>query len=386
MRTDLEMRTRLLELLRGETEGQAACWDAQTTEGIVRLAEEHRVVPYLWARLRDKKIPESLARRLRAGFMENAARNRFLFGQAQTVFAGLASAGIQVIPLKGLYLADAVYSAAPMRYMQDLDIMVRPADVRAADTFIQSLGYLPMHAAPPDELTGRHLSYVHRENFLTIEVHWNLILRGMNVDVEALWNRAHRGRCAGTDVWLLPPEDVLAHLCVHAAGHAFEIGLRSLLDIAEMERRFPALEWDQVRRLLRDWTGSHHCLATNLALANRLLGFPIPDSLADSCSEKGQDAMSDLAMERVFAGVKLPAKTFAAAKTRYSLRHILSWSLWRTAIPRGRDMQKMFPVGRHGHGMATWYVKRLKNLWARRGSMEHELVRHTLRDWMFRSP
>jgi hypothetical protein len=112
---------------------------------------------------------------------------------------------------------------------------------------------------------------------IPIELHWTIETGPFNIDVESLWERAERTSIAGLETFVLAPEDLLLHLCLHAAfHHRFNQGLRPLWDLVEvLEHHGRDIEWDKVVHRAAAWRVRKHAHLA-LYLAHALLGASVP--------------------------------------------------------------------------------------------------------------
>src|SRR5436190_1015503 len=98
-------------------------------------------------------------------------------------------------------------------------------------------------------------------------------------DVDILVRPSDAIRARSTILWL-SPECILLLLCLHGSAHKWEM-LKWVLDIAEMLRACPDLDWGKVTNEARR-TGSERMVAVGLVLARDLLGAVIPQRALDT--------------------------------------------------------------------------------------------------------
>ena len=285
----------LLECLaRRPGEGPAAALDGlppAAWQALVRSAVRHDVAPLLHHRLAAAAprapVPPRLVRALREAYLRTAARNMLLRQALSKVLAALRRDAIPVIVLKGAHLMEVVYDTIALRPMSDIDVLVRRSDVRQAEADLAALGYI---LATPSPARRRHYeeSHFHLPYWgpggVVIEVHWDLAEPAgpVRVDLDGLWERASPVTLADVETLALSPEDLILHLCFHAAyQHRFEMGLRPLCDIAETVRRFEEdLDWRRLERTATAW-GVARWAYCGLHLAGVMLGARIPESTLD---------------------------------------------------------------------------------------------------------
>ena len=96
-------------------------------------------------------VPIEATRRLRQLAVMSAAKSLRLYRQLTEVLGVLGGAGIDVIVLKGAYLAQAIYKDLALRPMADVDLLVRKADLERTEAILAAMGYVPFHGPHRDE-------------------------------------------------------------------------------------------------------------------------------------------------------------------------------------------------------------------------------------------
>ncbi len=228
----------LLKLLRAEPVPAAA---PEQWPAILRLARQHGVESLLYRQLQSPgwkdQLPPETWQTLRADYMLAASQNSLLYHELGKVLSALHQADIPVIPLKGAFLAEHIYGNIALRPMVDVDLLVRQADLWRVEQILAGLDYLRTLPGKGED-ASRHVGYQHAQVGLSIEIHWNLVQEalGLHVDIRDVWKRTRPAQVAGVEVSILSPEDLLLHLCIHAADHAFGLGLRPVCDLTETLR------------------------------------------------------------------------------------------------------------------------------------------------------
>jgi len=206
--------------------------------------------------------------------------------ETEGMAAALGQAGIQPLLLKGQALADLLYDDPLIRPASDIDLLIWRDEVTAAQEALAAIGY-----APPSRgwlsrqlAHGYHIS-LEREAWpgraVLLELHWDLGGRGLfGYDLAAWRSRSQTFALDGvaSPVQRFSPEDQLLHLALHMRKHRY-VGLRWLVDVAELLRRFQAtLDWGYVTGAARQ-AGLTVLLHTSLTLAQRLLTAPVPPAV-----------------------------------------------------------------------------------------------------------
>lgn len=258
-------------------------------ETFIRLAERHGLLPLAYRFLRDtvpSRAARELANRLKGRYSQNAARCLFLTGELCRVLTSFSRNGIDAIPYKGPALAVAAYGDASLRQFVDLDILVRPCDVKRATEQLAAFGFAPHFKLrnAREEETFLRLSYVQlfqrEEDDVAIELHWNVAPRFFNfpLRVERLWDYEGRLLLGGREVRAIAPEMYVLLLCVHGNKDQW-LRLEWLVAIDALISREPTFGWS---KLLAE-AKSHRALRVllvGLALANDLLGTTLHEEVS----------------------------------------------------------------------------------------------------------
>jgi hypothetical protein len=232
-----------------------------------RRLEQRRVHERLWAR----SLEDNLCQALQA----------------------LRAAQVRTVVLKGPFLAARLYADPSMRFANDLDLLITPADLDRAISALASLGY----EAEPESSAWyfrRHhhhlcLNAAHRP---TIELHFRAF-SGLGIVVEssevlsgARGFRMHRGNVGE----ILALEDEVLFLVLHAAGHAFE-RLSWLFDIKMILRQYPDLNWSRLWQRAQAFRSTQALAFTLHMLSSRWqMELPLPRPFLRRCRNRWRAA------------------------------------------------------------------------------------------------
>jgi hypothetical protein len=213
-------------------------------EWVMDRAALHKVGALAAARLAQSsaaaRLPPTAVAACAAQAHQAAERTAAARETLRELAANLRGAGIPFILLKGSTLAELVYGDAHLRPFYDVDIVVRRADLAAAEALLGSMGYAgetPWRvlggppAGPYDDSRARalargfHLRVFHNLGYhpsrgdprRPIELHWHIVPRGrLRVDESALWVHTRGVTVAGIELRALDAEATAIHLAVHA--------------------------------------------------------------------------------------------------------------------------------------------------------------------------
>jgi len=276
----------LWDCLCGKPVNSTADW-----ESISQVSEKYRVTPLLYHRLKNIGVPAPLMKKLKTAYIANIWVNTALYNELSKILSVLQKEGIPVIVLKGAHLAEKVYGNIALRPMNDLDILVRKTDLLRAEEKLLEMGYSSSRDREIEEICAE----LHQLPALTkpdasVEIHWTIEFptSPFTIDVDGLWKRAQAETVAGIKTLVLSPEDLLLHLCLHAAfHHIFQFGLRPLYDIWETLRHYD-IDWEQVGLRSREW-GANNSIYLALYLAKTEFGIAVPNEVLDTLKPENFD-------------------------------------------------------------------------------------------------
>lgn len=378
---------------------------AEEWHGVVELARQHSVTPLLYHHLKplDLLLPGELVENLKQEYLKQALRNIRLYQELSKLLRLLQEKNIAVIVLKGAYLAETVYDNIGLRSMSDVDLLVKKGDLLRVEQELLASGGMPEDCNRVITQYNHCFGYKLLKSGLRMEIHWTIrdSDHPFQIDVEGLWSRAQPVTLAQAPAWALSPEDLLLHLCLHTAKHAYEMQVRMLCDISEVVRRHgTGLDWQEIGARARQW-GILRAVYLFLRLAQELLGVAVPaDWLASLRPDSFDERYLTLARQKILATrVDGGMAQYAQAARLWGpngLGHkivIIRDSL----LPSRESMAIMYPAPANSWRIYPYYPVRLKDVLVRHGATLWRLARgdpktkaaaeHTnqvtgLRDWL----
>lgn len=349
---------------------------AETWHAFVEEANRHRVTPllyhYLSASADAKLIPGPVLQTMRKAYYLTLARNMLLFDGLKKALAALKSAGIPAVPLKGAHLALAVYKDIGLRPMSDIDLLLRSRDLDQAVPALAEAGFLPARKFFIDDqvLLHQHLTPLQSKEGVVLELHWNISnpLASHPIMPEELWERAEVRQVDGMDLLLLCPEDLLIHICLHAARHRFNFGLLHLADITEiLVRHGETLDWDRLCLTAQKWQATRTVYLC-LLLAKDLLGAAVSEALLERFRPAhAEPQLMAWARELVREGC------FNTVPMTFSLPQVMAVrtlggrirKLLQILLPAKKVLAMQYCVRSDSPLLYFYYIKRLKDIFAR---------------------
>lgn len=334
---------------------------------VIAMATRHGIASHLLG-VSELAAPAEVMARLHERAVVVAQRTLHYRTEFLSLAAELAPEGVQIMALKGIHLALAVYPPSVTREMADIDILVRPGDVDAVAAAARRLGYRD----DPNALArvAHHVPTMRKPGVM-LEVHWRLAGEGAPPVAEPadLWARA-RPLGAGGNTWALPPEDSLVHVCAHAAySHYFEHGIRPLCDIQALAAR-TILDWEAVVTRAHAWDCARG-VAMGLVLARDVLGVQVPAAPLERLGGEPPPDVVAATLGQVFGQRTAIRKVSAAAGqllTHQTLSSRLAHALLALRLPPSQ-VAALYPHRRRGSfaAVALATVRRAADLVRRYG-------------------
>lgn len=355
----------------------AAAWDDLSVAAIAL-----GLAPVLHQRTVDLDVPTAARAKLAVTYAATQQRNAAIAAQLAELLAACAADGLEVIVLKGGYLAFQVYPDPALRGMSDLDLLFRPADLPRGEAVLQSLGYQGKHK-PADDGPGivKHTStykrptrdgtvsstpnpYLSTAGDRHVDPHGSLEESwfGLRVDVTpGVWQRSQPVTLVGQPALALAPEDLLLHLGVHLIFHLLmsKPSLVQLYDLAVVCDRLP-LHWETLMARSRERQATAFLYAA-LHLADVVFAAPLPQnvlvSLRQSCPAGLASTIDGLGLADVMLRTQRPPLVTLRQRlirgledrrdtARWATTWQGKWAVWRTALTVGRtDTGKLIGAG-----------------------------------------
>ncbi len=246
----------------------------------------HEVWPLVDLNLRklvaQAAIPPTWLTRSQQHCYATLLENALLASELMSVITALRDVGVEVVPVKGVVLAEAMYGSLALRPAADIDILVRAGEVLAVRKVLQALGFQqkgdpdfghvahPTHGPPyMRDVAGRTV---------LLELHWTLWAPHLfPLAIDSFWKRATTTQIRGTSILTLSPEDTLLHLVIH--NSRAPLLLRRVADVAALlQRHRETLAWGYIFETARRG-GARMALYSSLMLAHELLDAPLPSDI-----------------------------------------------------------------------------------------------------------
>jgi hypothetical protein len=245
-----------------------------------RHAQVHEVLPLVahhLERLALPEVPSTVTAEFRRLASVYRAGNLLLASELRQALQHLRTAGVSVIPLKGIALASALYGDATLRVCRDLDLLVQQPRLADAVGVLEVNGY---RAQGPWQRWAAAAYHVEipltprtAERRFDVDLHWGLLGGDPRYRdaAEECWSAARPATVLGVETWAMSPEWELLFLALRAARSQWQ-GLKWLVDIRQMLWTWP-LDWPSIWTLARRW-GWQQILELTLTACGHLWQLP----------------------------------------------------------------------------------------------------------------
>lgn len=179
-------------------------------------------------------------------------RGQLMLTRTAPGVAALQEAGIQVLLIKGAALIQIPGVERRLRMMDDLDVLVHPADVPAASRVLTDGGFRPHLEPTSDEELLRLMPGLHAlpfgEQGSEIDLHWHALHTNRHPALDRnWWDHAVPARILDVPTLAAAPSDVLVQAIGHGARWALDAAPRWVVDVAMLlQAAGDTLDWDRV--------------------------------------------------------------------------------------------------------------------------------------------
>jgi hypothetical protein len=240
-------------LLHGPEAHEAGiAWLAQTD--IQRLGRASvRLLPLLYDRFRLEGIQHPVLPVLHGVKKHTWSYNRLLFHRASAAICALQAAGIEVMVIKGAALIIEYYKDYSLRPMDDVDLLVRYPDARAAIEVLCRQGWKALTRWNEQKgFSEQTRRYDHAMHFVhpsgqDLDLHWNLTPFCLGPDADSdFWEASKETTFDRQVVRVLDPADQLLHICVHGVAWERVAPIRWIPDALAVLHKTPQLDWQRL--------------------------------------------------------------------------------------------------------------------------------------------
>lgn len=260
------------DAIRGRTPRDIPALPPHAWNRLMELALQHSVLAILYpaiAGLPPGTIPESLLGRWHLLTLQAGIQEARRFQEALDLTSALADRSVACVAFKGMVLR-ALYPQPDLRTMGDIDLLIRPEDLLAAEALLQERGLRPVG------VKGHHHAWRSGPGMF-IELHGALFEHSAGALEQAFFAHAIPHQETSRSYCAPAPEDAAVYQVLHMAKHFryLGFGLRELADLVLQCEQGLALS-RVLERL--DACGTGRFGRAVLLVAHRLLNLNLPET------------------------------------------------------------------------------------------------------------
>ena len=339
-------------------------------EDLVSVAVTRDLAPLLYFQFQRSgtELPLEVSRALSRAYYGSAARYVVMINAFGEVLKAITDAGISTMVLKGVALAETVYPSPATRPMNDVDLLVSPGHLRAADRVLNDLGYLPIdgpiEGIDPHQSTSLSTLDYRKADLLSpsIHLHWHLVNTSIPteayrdfVGMDEIWEEALPFSVDGTKTLRVAPHHLLVYLCEHAMRPAHSMWKPlQVVDLAwAIGDGMGAEDWERVLETARRFRLDRMAYLP-LRVVRDQMDAPVPD-----------ETLAALKPAHLTSGERLFLRRLAKGRTRSGLSYFVHLALRHGPMDKARFIFKtVFPsnavVAHHTQEHPRrWFIKRI---------------------------
>jgi Uncharacterised nucleotidyltransferase len=298
---------------------------------LLKLAEKHSVLPLMNEALiaNGAAMPAFFLRAVE----ESRAATTLLAVELEHLLAKFAQHKIEVMPLKGPLLAEALYGDITMRPSADLDLLVRDHEFSRAELLLQDAGWVARSAAD-----DYHRGFL-RDGML-VELHFGVASpQSFPFDLQGTWDRSTASTFRTQPIRVMSESDRALHLCLHGLKHGFG----KLLWVADLKRALTLAAEHNPQELVNRASeqGLEQVLHISCAMVLEVFPQQLPAELIAVLAESPEDAASARAnLRRLLTGSAKDTNSpelwsFSLQVQAYPLQR---WARrWKALAPTSQD-------------------------------------------------
>lgn len=164
-------------------------------------------------------------------------RNLILEKELLRLVKALETIQVSVLLLKGAHLIHTLYPWG-VRFVGDIDMLIKPEDFHKADKLIREQGYHPWIEKFPFWIHrhfSKKLTYIQDSiPNIPLDLHFSLGPYPYlgRIDIHSIWSQAQTIKIGDIQAFALCTEHLLIHLCLHLFQHNLEKEITSGYDAA----------------------------------------------------------------------------------------------------------------------------------------------------------
>jgi len=158
------------------------------------------LVPLFYSKINkvvnELSFSDDLRSTIRLKYLKNRAMVFKRSQQLKEILIKFESQKIDIIPLKGVFLAEHVYGNSAERVMSDIDLLIKEENINQTVDILSKMGYQPMMKYSLESLkkySKHHISPFIKNGCRSVEPHFNLLSSSQyckpEIDIKGVWGK-----------------------------------------------------------------------------------------------------------------------------------------------------------------------------------------------------
>jgi len=265
----------------------------QNWNTFLQNAKQNRLAPVVYSVFSEstlsEQIPESILLELQKHYYKSLSKNTILYNEFERQLEKWNELKIPVVALKGIFLAENVYSNIAIRPLSDIDVFVRKIDTKNCANILLSNGYkwdtsLIKSEFILAEKDLKHLPMLHKDG-IGFEIHSSLIITSdtFHIPLDDFWKNTQSYGEFDKLVLAFNSNYLLLHICMHLDEHFVDANIHFIayMDILWITEKYKSdLNWNTFDEMCTQYNCTSN-VYPHLYLSYKYLDAPIPDFIAN---------------------------------------------------------------------------------------------------------
>lgn len=233
-------------------------------------------------------IPYTELEYLQKHYNKTIQKNTILYHTWTIISAEFRKKNIDVVPLKGIFLAETVYGDISMRQLSDMDILIQRKHIPDGVQILTNMGFTFDERYKKSDFIqdlrdSKHIPLLAKQG-IGIELHTSLIIedKGFCIPMQDFWTNTKPAKLSDMDCLQFHPHYLLIHICMHLDEHfvSAKIHFIAYVDILHCITTYTdTIHWDELYELCRNY-GCEEQVFSHIYLTSKYLQAHIPAHIA----------------------------------------------------------------------------------------------------------
>lgn len=208
-------------------------------------------------------VSDEITNSLKDLYNQYLVRHMVQFNELDKILNSFEKEEIDVISLKGAYIAKEYYPDSSLRPMADLDLLIRPEDMKRAGNSIEKMGYVLIED-PKNNKQYHHRYMINRSvAIVAVELHFDIRAKSdfINSNVFDIWENSVTIDSRYNHILRQSNEYLLLHILWHNYNDILKLNVRFIgfCDIAFIIKKHGStMDWNFLEKKIEEWKIQNH--------------------------------------------------------------------------------------------------------------------------------